>query len=176
MEEIWQYIPQYKQRYAVSNLGRVKSYAQTLEGRFIRGSTDHKGYRVVRLYDEHGCAKDYKVHRLVSSAFCVNSTGGTQVNHRDENKDNNCFENLEWCDAAYNNRYGTKSQRAGMSNRCHVSTSSKVYSVDQAGRIFEYDSIGEAERQTGLSHSNIVRTLKGRSHTCGGRKWYYLKS
>ena len=33
------------------------------------------------------------------------------MNHKDEHKFNNCVENLEWCTASYNNRYGTKIAR-----------------------------------------------------------------
>lgn len=33
------------------------------------------------------------------------------MNHKDEDKFNNCAENLEWCTASYNNRYGTKISR-----------------------------------------------------------------
>lgn len=32
-----------------------------------------------------------------------------------------------------------------------------------------------AVHRLGLSHSNIVRTLKGRTHTCGGRQWFYVE-
>ena len=73
----------------------------------------------------------------------------------------------------YNANYGTKSTRAAESNKCCLTTSKKIFSIDNDGNIEYYDSIGEAERKTGLSHSNIVRTLKGRSHTCGDRKWFY---
>ena len=33
------------------------------------------------------------------------------MNHKDEDKFNNCVDNLEWCTASYNNRYGTKIAR-----------------------------------------------------------------
>ena len=35
------------------------------------------------------------------------------MNHKDENKLNNRADNLEWCDRAYNNSYGTGRKRAG---------------------------------------------------------------
>lgn len=173
MEEIWVKIKDYNGKYEISNFGRLRSYAQSKSGKITTGSKDKKGYLVVRLYDNSNHSKDYKVHRLVAEAFLPNPENLPQVNHKDENKENNCVDNLEWCTNEYNHNYGTRNQRAGKSNQCHESTSEKIYSVDQNGNIEFFDSIGEAERVTGLSHANIVRTLKGRSKTCGKRKWYY---
>ena len=69
------------------------------------------GYKVVSLYNASG-KKFFFVHRLVAMAFIPNSKGLPQVNHKDENPRNNSAENLEWCDAKYNNSYGTKPARA----------------------------------------------------------------
>ena len=48
------------------------------------------------------------VHRLVATAFIPNPNKLPQVNHKDEDKLNNDVSNLEWCDAAYNSRYGAR--------------------------------------------------------------------
>ena len=62
---------------------------------------------------------------------------------------------------------------AALKNRCCETTSKKVYSIDKSNNIEYFDSIRDAERATGFSHSNIVRALKGRRPSCGGRKWFY---
>ena len=45
------------------------------------------------------------IHRLVAEAFIPNVNNYSTVNHKDENKLNNCVENLEWLSVEDNNRY-----------------------------------------------------------------------
>ena len=174
MQEVWKPIEGYEGRYEVSNFGRVKSFAYDRQnGRMIRGSTNRDGYHTITFHDGRGNIKTILLHRLVALAFVDNPEGYREINHKDEDKDNNRAENLEWCDRQYNCNYGTKNERQSEALKCNPYTSIKVYSVDAAGQVEFFDSIGEAERQTGCSHSNIVRTLKGRSSHCGNRQWFY---
>lgn len=174
MKEVWKDVDGYEGRYQISNKGRLKSFAQDQrEGKIHNGFKTHKGYLSSKLYDGNGSSKIYPMHRLVASAFIDNPNHLPQVNHKDEDKANNQVDNLEWCTNDYNIHYGTKIQRSTESNRCCKTTSKAVYSVDNQGNIEEYASIGEAERITGIPHSNIVRHLKGRRPSCGNRHWYY---
>lgn len=118
--EVWRSIKGFEGFYEVSNLGRVRTiphysnYKGNLErhikGRIKKLSLDKNGYFVVSLYKGKKM-KLCKVHRLVAEAFIENNAGLPQVNHKDEQKTNNAVSNLEWCDAKYNNNYGTKKQR-----------------------------------------------------------------
>ena len=174
MEEVWKDIDGYEGRYQISSLGRLRSFLQDKEnGKIKIGNETRKGYLAVLLYADDGTSKWVPVHRLVASAFIDNPDGLPQVNHKDEDKKNNRVDNLEWCTNDYNVNYGTRNVRTALSNRCCETTSVKVYSVDENGEVRYYDSIGEAERQTGNSHSNIVRALKGRRKHCGGLQWFY---
>lgn len=175
MEEIWKQISGYEGRYEVSNLGKVRSYAQNKKGKFVSGSLSKKGYIMVKLYDSNGVNKTYPVHRLVAKAFIPNPKNLPQVNHKDENKENNSIENLEWCTNDYNIHYGTKIARTTAKLRCCPSTSKKIFSIDSNGMKKFYNSIGEAARQTGLIHPNIIKVLKGERHTCGGLNWCYAE-
>lgn len=71
-------------------------------------SIDGCGYCVVTIKN-----KTYKVHRLVAMTFIPNPYNYTQVNHKDENKQNNSVDNLEWCTSLYNNNYNCKPLRVG---------------------------------------------------------------
>ena len=66
-------------------------------GQSVRGA----GYLSVNISlrdDEGKCIrqKKYYVHRLVAETFIDNPDNCETVNHIDENKENNCVDNLEW--------------------------------------------------------------------------------
>lgn len=50
-------------------------------------------------------------------AFIPNPQGLPEINHKDENKQNNHVDNLEWCTRIYNNRYGMRGKKAGIGIR-----------------------------------------------------------
>ena len=77
-------------------------------GRKIRSRRNRKGYHVININARHGLL----LARVVCESFKPNPNQLPQVNHIDENKDNNCISNLEWCDNLYNLRHGTRTERA----------------------------------------------------------------
>lgn len=118
MTEIWKDIVGYEGLYQVSNLGnvkRLKGYkgrgkGYIVEEHLIQPSINSRGYQNVVLC-KNGKTKTFSMHRLVAIAFLDNSNNLQQVNHKDEDKTNNCVYNLEWCDATYNNNYGTRNKK-----------------------------------------------------------------
>ena len=118
MTEIWKDIVGYEGLYQVSNLGnvkRLKGYkgrgkGYVVEEHLIQPSINSRGYQNVILC-KNGKTKTFTMHRLVAIAFLDNSEKLPQVNHKDENKLNNCVDNLEWCDSKYNNNYGTRNKK-----------------------------------------------------------------
>ena len=117
--EIWKDIRGYEGKYQVSNIGNVRSLNyRGVKGKVKRLKTEcnNCGYILVFLYKE--CKpKGYSVHRLVAEAFIPNPNNLPQVNHKDENKANNCVWNLEWCTREYNRNYGTCPQRVSDGNK-----------------------------------------------------------
>ena len=92
--------------YQVSNLGRVKSLNRTsthpkgyiahYKEKILKQSFERNGYVRVGL-SKYGKTKLYYVHVLVAEAFINNPDNLPEVNHIDEDKTNNCVDNLEWC-------------------------------------------------------------------------------
>lgn len=118
MLEIWKDIKGYEGLYQVSNLGRIKSLERTIEVK-----TKHSTCRTIKerilkpekckstqyLYvnlNKFGNVKHCTVHRLVAEAFIPNPDNLPQINHLDENRSNNCADNLEWCTNKHNCNYG----------------------------------------------------------------------
>lgn len=117
MKEVWKDIPGYEGMYQISNLGRVKSLGSTiregwnLKEKILKLTKEPKGYLKVGLR-KNGKIKTVRVHRLVAESFVANPENLPEVNHKDENKENNLADNLEWCTTKYNAGYGTKAKRA----------------------------------------------------------------
>ena len=97
-------------QYFVSNGGRVFSLRY---GR-LKELTPYTvgGYKEVKLVGDDGNIRQLYVHRLVAQAFIANPGKLPEINHKDENKANNCVDNLEWCDRLHNMRHGTWVERA----------------------------------------------------------------
>lgn len=66
---------------------------------------------------KNGKITTYKTHRLVAQAFIANPDNLPEVNHKDENKTNNCVDNLEWCTSSYNKNYGTRNTKCMYTKR-----------------------------------------------------------
>ena len=112
-KEVWKDIKHYEGLYKISSLGRVWSvHKHDFKVPHIKDN----GYMFVQLY-KNGKMRNEHLHRLVSLTFVPNPNNLPQVNHKDENKRNNCVDNLEWCDGKYNNNYGTAQERKVTANR-----------------------------------------------------------
>lgn len=118
--EVWKDCKHYEGLYQVSNYGRVRSVertitdvcgrTRTLKGCYIYQFTRNDGYLTVNL-SKFGRHKTELVHRLVAMAFIPNPDNKPQVNHKDEDKQNNYVENLEWATEKENINYGTRIER-----------------------------------------------------------------
>ena len=168
MEEIWKTIEDYE-NYMVSNLGRVYSKRSK---RYLKSSltSSGKGYQHISLCKD-GKAKSFMIHRLVAEAFIPNPDNLPCVNHKDENKMNNCIDNLEWCTAQYNNTYGTIIQRT----KKKISKVVEQYTLDDEF-VAEYQSTKEAGKQFGKNACMLIQKVCSgykTFHTAYGFKWRY---
>ena len=169
MREEWRDIKGFEGKYMVSNLGIVKSlnYNNTGKEGIMKPQDNGYGYLFVQL-SKDGKVKQPLVHVLVATPFLPNPDNLPEVNHKDENKYNNCVQNLEWCSKLYNINYGT-----GIKRRAEK-RSKPVFSVNkESGLIMWWQSAREAERCTGISNGNIIKCCQGKAKSAGGHIWFY---
>lgn len=187
INEEWKPINGYEGLYEVSNTGKVRSlnYNKTGKTKELSFETSRCGYHRVRLYN--GKTKAFYVHRLVYYSFFPSDDRKLQVNHKDEDKTNNHIDNLELLTPKENNHYGTRIERCAktqsikMKGRpCHINTikanSIPVVQYSLKGKkISVFSSTMEAERCTGIGHSQISKVCRKQEKylTAGGYKWEY---
>lgn len=165
MQEIWKEIKDTNGFYYVSNFGNVYS---VLNSKILKLRNNGNGYLCIYLRLNNNIKKKFFIHRLVAETFIPNSNNLPQVNHKDENKMNNCVDNLEWCTAKYNQNYGNVKQKV-------LNTKSqRYYKVQNVDTGKMYLNPIAAERETGIHHDSISRNCRGESKTAGGYRWRYI--
>lgn len=180
MNEIWKAIEGYEGIYEVSNLGRVRSLPRPKTSRNAHGEfTFTTKPKILKTFEQNGGyqrisfgkGKDKVaifVHRLVAQAFIPNPDNLPHVNHKDENPKNNRADNLEWCNAEYNNSYGNHIER------CKRHRAVEQLTID--GQFIQrFDGIKEAAEATGCRASSIQSCCKGRFKSSLGYRWRYAE-
>ena len=170
-KEVWKPIAGYGGKYEVSNLGNVRSFSRKgyTGGKPLKLRVGKAGYAMVAL--SNGRERRVQlVHRLVAFAFVENPNNYPQVNHRDENRQNNRADNLEWCTAVYNLAYNDGHMRRGRTR------SKPCVAVYRNGEVKRFVSTCQAERETGVYHGHIAQVCNGKGKTAGGAQWKWDES
>lgn len=147
-EEIWKPIEEYE-GYEVSSYGRVRS-----KRKILKPQLTEKGYLRHTIQN-----KSNKVHRLVAQAFLPNPNNYPEVNHKDENKQNNRVDNLEWC---------SHSQ-----NLLHSRGKTILQYTKNNIIVKEWDNLASIEQNSKYNRSNICDVCKGKRKTAYGYIWKY---
>lgn len=90
-------IKDYEGLYTISDTGMVYNIKRN---KYLK-NVNNKRYLVVLLY-KNNKRKMFYVHRLVADAFCEKCNNKKYVNHKDHNRTNNNYKNLEWVTAKEN--------------------------------------------------------------------------
>ena len=208
--ELWKWIPGYEGYYMASTHGRVKSVdryvgykksgQRLMKGKILKQNTDKVGYKIVQL-NKNGKGKLFKVHRLVAQVFLENSSNLPQVNHKDENKQNNNVDNLEWISPKDNMNYGTRNERISKTkkgrqfteeHRKNISKNNAKYWKGKKGKdsayskpvlmftkndefIKRFDCVADANEflEKDRCNHNICLCARGINKTAFGFKWVY---
>lgn len=174
--ELWKEIKGYEGIYEVSSCGRVRSldryvkHSKTGEmsvlkkGMIKKPTTDTEGYLLVTLNKDGKYCTKY-VHRLVADAFLGEHKLKEQVNHKDENKQNNNIDNLEWCSVKYNINYGTRTARMARTQGKPVSM------YDKNGALVRVFCSLSSVKELGYSPSNVKNVCDGKFAAMYGYVW-----
>ena len=175
-KELWKQIKEYP-NYEVSSLGRIKSKKREVirsNGRNymikekILNQDISKGYCRVSFFVD-GKIKHCLVHRLVAEAFIPNTNNLLEINHKDENKLNNCVNNLEWCTSKYNCNYGNRNTKIINKRKKPINQ----YNLD-GGFIKTWESAEEIAKVFNKQNgSHINRCCKGVFKQMYGYIWRY---
>lgn len=110
----WIDIEGFEGLYQISDTGLVKSCERNIQNNYtgiqkkkekiLKPEFTKDGYLRITLSKD---SKQYRypIHTLVAQAFLKNPNLLNIINHKDENKSNNHYTNLEWCDYKYNLEY-----------------------------------------------------------------------
>ena len=132
--------------------------------KFLKPRFDKDGYVRISLRNDEGKLKTRFIHRLVAEAYIPNPEGLATVNHKDEDKQNNCVDNLEWLSQKDNIRYGTGIVRS------KAKRMKTVYCIE----LDEEMTTEEAAARFGVNANSICKAANGEIKTSCGKHWRYV--
>lgn len=162
--EIWKTYPEFDFIQG-SNLGRVRTVDRVVpcrwgmcvrKGHVLKQHDNGYGYLRVQFVVNRKHIYRY-VHRLVAETFLPNPDNLPQINHKDNDRANNCVDNLEWCTSEYNiayrEKYGTSAAEA---------VGRPLFAVNLTTlEVSRFCSQLEAGREFGISAEHINRVING---------------
>ena len=179
MIEVWKEINGFYGLYAVSNMGRIKSfdrilslngYIKRLKGKILKQQIFRNGYCAVHL-SKNNIKKMYSVHRLVAQEFIPTpqTSEKLEVNHKDGDKTNNNIDNLEWITHKKNMQHSQ--------NILGYNVPKPVMQIKDNKVIAIFSNKTEASKKTGVCEVGIRYCCHRRKHcrTAGGYEWQYVK-
>jgi len=164
--EIWESIIYRGKLLEVSNYGKVK----TENGKKNRKTQLNSGG-----YECFTMDKMYLIHRIVASAFVDNPSDKKEVNHKDGNKLNNHWTNLEWVNRSENNYHairvlGHKRNTDGLRIANENGLNRKPVAIfSKSGELVNsFISSRECAKYLNVGTSAVSMCLMGNNKTCKG--------
>ncbi len=141
--------------YTIDDNGDIRSHRGKKISTWIENNT---GYHLLRVRYLDGTNKCFRLHRILAECFIPNPNNLPFVKHKDDNKDNNSIDNLEWganpdnVKEGYDNccyRFNTRSYKVKVTN---INT----------GEELEFKSIRSLSESLGLNRKNVAAIMKNK--------------
>lgn len=172
--EIWKDIEGYE-CYQISNYGNVKN-KQTQK--LLKGDINNCGYKRVTLYIPH--RKRFFIHQLVAYHFVDGYANDLIVNHKDGNKQNNCYTNLEWCTRSQNDKHAFQHKLRDIQGCAKIQQEKsqrniKCINKDTLECEYIFNNLDECAKYFNLNREYIRHCCKGMYNLKGKYKLQYIE-
>jgi DNA-binding CsgD family transcriptional regulator len=161
-EEIWKPIEGYEDEYEVSSHGQVRSldrcrlgknkHLAKIRGKVMKQHLNKDGYYTIKCHKSGQIKKGFLVSRLVAQMFCTGYRPELQANHKDSNRTNNYYGNLEWVTLQENIEH------------CHINGSGTRIKKDVAAQAralkMQRKSDAEIARILGIGDTTVYHLTK----------------
>ena len=128
-DEEWKLLEFADKHYEISNYGRIKSFIASKDGKILKCG-NVRGFITLGI-KVNGKKAQYSVHKLTAIYFVNNdSKTKTVVIHKDWNKSNNYYKNLEWVTSAFSYKRMHKKFKADLKGKGRTVTNSKLTEQD----------------------------------------------
>lgn len=160
-------------KYEVFEDGRIWSYKSN---KWLKPTPNKKGYYYIYLSDNEGKIKNYRLHRVIFEGVTGQPIPeGMDVNHINEDKSDNRFENLNLMTRKENVNWATRNERIGEANTNNPKRSKLVAQYDKKENLINiYPSLMEVHRQLGFNKGHISQCCNGKCKTYKGFIWRYI--
>lgn len=162
-EEIWKNILGYS-KYQVSNMGRIRSYAERYDTYYLLQTyTNQITHRVyVSIIDDNGKRRSLILARIVAHTFVPGySVINNTVDHLDTDPENNRADNLEWVSQKENNLRAYKNGK--LSHKAY--SKNKKFKSILMDNHYEFKTIRALARFLGVSETQANRYLSNDAYS-----------
>lgn len=160
LNEEWKDIPGYGGIYKIHWRGCVRSL---ISNKILSPGKSKGGYMTVSLLD-----KTHTIHRLVAKSFIKNPKNKKCVNHKDGNKLNNHYANLEWATYSENNSHAFE-----LGLRSPINKAKGIIQYDMDGNEIARYRTSECLPE-GFYGGCVCQVCNGKRNHHKGYKWSWI--
>lgn len=158
----WRQIPGYEFIYSISEFGDVKKESKN---KLLIPQLKNNGYFQIGI-SKSGSQRYFSIHSLVAASFLGVRPDGYEINHKDTNRQNNHYSNLEYVTKKGNAQHAVM---MGRYERCSKHSSAKLDEIKVKETREEYlkgnTTLKNLAEKYSVTFGAIAKVIKHRSYT-----------